>query len=367
MKLKIDLKREPTPEKEPRPVAVMPRWLPAAAWVIAVAMLLVTAAAIYHYVTGVSVIDLVKSSSPSEPEQQTASLPAYQADKNYSSLNRASNPSTVLPVGSRKEPIEYSVQLGDSIFGISKQFSVEPESVLWANYETLNDDPHLISVGVDLKIPPTDGVLHLWREGDTLEKIAGEYHVDVEDILLFPGNDLDITNPVIAPGTLVMVPGGYREFRTWVVPVVAGNNSGVTAKIAGPGSCTPAAGGYVGTYSFVWPTQHYDVSGNDYWGGHQGLDIMCLLGEPIFAADSGVVIYSGTISGGYGNLVAIDHQNGYLTLYAHLNSLSLSCGQSVTRGQAVGTCGSTGNSTGAHLHFEVRQNGGFINPRYVLP
>ena len=94
---------------------------------------------------------------------------------------------------------------------------------------------------------------------------------------------------------------------------------------------------------------------------------MCLLGEPIFAADSGVVIYSGTISGGYGNLVAIDHQNGYLTLYAHLNSLSLSCGQSVTRGQAVGTCGSTGNSTGAHLHFEVRQNGGFINPRYVLP
>jgi murein DD-endopeptidase MepM/ murein hydrolase activator NlpD len=79
-----------------------------------------------------------------------------------------------------------------------------------------------------------------------------------------------------------------------------------------------------------------------------------------------VVIYAGAISGGYGNLVAIDHQNGYLTLYAHLSGTAVSCGQSVAQGQVVGYCGSTGNSTGAHLHFEVRLNGGFVNPWHVL-
>ena len=101
-------------------------------------------------------------------------------------------------------------------------------------------------------------------------------------------------------------------------------------------------------------------------GGHQAIDAQCFQGDSIFASDSGVVIYAGAISGGYGNLVAIDHQNGYLTLYAHLSGFNVACGQSVSQGQVIGFCGSTGNSTGAHLHFEVRQNGGFINPWHVL-
>ena len=150
------------------------------------------------------------------------------------------------------------------------------------------------------------------------------------------------------------------------MPVAAGNNAGVTAKIAGPGSCTPE-GGFFGTYSFVWPAPYYgDVSGNDYWSGHQAVDAACFEGDSIFASDSGVVIYAGPISGGYGNLVAIDHQNGYLTLYAHLSGFNVACGQSVSQGQVIAFCGSTGNSTGAHLHFEVRQNGGFVNPWHVL-
>ena len=85
-----------------------------------------------------------------------------------------------------------------------------------------------------------------------------------------------------------------------------------------------------------------------------------------FASDSGMVIYAGPISGGYGNMVAVDHGNGYVSLYAHLNSWNVSCGQPVNKGQAVGACGSSGNSTGAHLHFEIRQNGGFLNPWQVL-
>jgi len=94
--------------------------------------------------------------------------------------------------------------------------------------------------------------------------------------------------------------------------------------------------------------------------------MMCYQGDAIFASDSGVVIYAGAISGGYGNMVMIDHGNGYQTLYAHLSTINVSCGQSVYQGQVIGGCGSTGNSTGAHLHFEIRLNGGFINPWLVI-
>ena len=272
----------------------------------------------------------------------------------------------MLPVGSRNEVVEYTVASGDSLFRIAEEFDVEPESIMYANYSTLNDNPHLISVGVNLKIPPIDGILYQWKEGDKLEDVAAKYYADVQDILFYTGNDLDISNPVIEPGTFIMIPGGSRPLQPFIVAVTAGDNAGVTAQIAGPGSCTPSGGSF-GSYSFVWPAPYYGIiSGNDYWAGHQAIDAQCYEGDSIFASDSGVVIYAGAISGGYGNLVAIDHQNGYLTLYAHLSGFNVGCGQSVGQGQVVGFCGSTGNSTGAHLHFEVRQNGGFINPWYVL-
>jgi len=92
-----------------------------------------------------------------------------------------------------------------------------------------------------------------------------------------------------------------------------------------------------------------------------------MTGQTVYASDSGVVVYAGGISGGYGNMVMIDHGNGYATLYAHLSAISVRCGQSVYQGGPIGAAGSTGNSTGPHLHFEVRYFGGFINPRFVLP
>ncbi|MCK5430763.1 MAG: M23 family metallopeptidase, partial [Anaerolineales bacterium] len=96
-------------------------------------------------------------------------------------------------------------------------------------------------------------------------------------------------------------------------------------------------------------------------------DIAAGDGAQIYAADSGVVVFSGWATGGYGYMIMIDHGNGYQTLYAHLSSVNVSCGQSVGRGQTIGYSGNTGNSTGAHLHFEVRFQGGFVNPWYVLP
>ena len=113
--------------------------------------------------------------------------------------------------------------------------------------------------------------------------------------------------------------------------------------------------------------QNHTLSGNDYWSGHLAIDIGAGEGAAIYAADSGVVVFSGPAAGGYGNMIMIDHGNGYQTLYAHLSQVIAGCGRSVQQGQTIGIAGSTGKSTGPHLHFEVRYLGGFVSPWYVLP
>ena len=223
----------------------------------------------------------------------------------------------------------------------------------------------MISIGQELRIPPVNGVYYKWKEGDTLEKVASDLKVDPEAILNWTPNKIDRTNPQIEPDTYVMVPGGQREIQQWVVPTIPRGPAGVNKSI--PGACDTPEGGYYGSGTFIWPTNNQFISGNDYWSGHLAIDIGALLGDSVFASDSGVVVYAGGISGGYGNMVMIDHGNGYQTLYAHLSSVQVRCGASVSQGQVVGLAGSTGNSTGAHLHFEVRYFGGFINPHFVLP
>ncbi len=335
-------------------------------WIIAALMILLMSASLYQFIRGKSLLSLVNPQSNAiDSDNSNAILPTLAEGDEYQSVKRDAKADTVLPTGYRQEPVSYTVATGDSIFGIAEEFELDPETVLWANYDVLNDDPHMISVGQTLVIPPVDGILYEWQEGDTLEKIAEKYYANVDDILLYPGNDLDMTNPTIDPGKMVMIPGGYRAYTTWVVPSVASNDAGVNTTILGSGGCATAVG-LVGTYTFSWPTPYRIISGNDYWSGHQALDMMCYLGDGITASDSGVVIYAGSISGGYGNMVMIDHGNGYQTLYAHLNTIYVSCGQSVYQGQVIGACGSTGNSTGPHLHFEIRLNGGFINPWLVL-
>jgi len=258
---------------------------------------------------------------------------------------------------------KYKVQRGDSVFGIAKAFNLKPETVLWANYDILQDSPDSIRAGQVLNIPPVDGVYYQWQEGDTLEAIADKFDVTVEDILNWPGNDIDLTNPVIEPGTYVMIPGGQREFVQWIIPTVATGRSG-TASVGG----AACGGGPVGSTAFIWPTAQHWVSGNDYWTGHLAIDIAASEGSPVWAADAGTVTMAqGGWNYGYGNVVMIDHGNGYVTLYAHLSQINVVPCQGVAAGQLIGLAGNTGNSFGAHLHFEVRLNGGFINPWYVLP
>ena len=345
-------------------------WSSKVSWGIAIVMV---AFMVLFILTRLGVVDLTTTSASANPpvdlvnESVQVNLPAYDPNTGVTSLARLANIRTIITEQERDEPITYTVQSGDSVFGIATQFGLQPESVLWSNYDVLHDDPHSLSIGQNLLIPPTDGLLYTWADGDTVEKVAEKFKTTADKILLYPGNHLDLVDPQIEPGTMIMVPGGQREFQTWVVPTIPRGAAGVNVSIYGPGACDTSAGGAYGTGTFVWPANQHVLSGNDYWSGHLGIDIAALTGDPIYAADSGVVVYAGAISGGYGNMVMIDHGNGYQTLYAHLSAINVLCGSSVYQGQVIAHAGSTGNSTGPHLHFEVRYMGGFINPWYVLP
>jgi murein DD-endopeptidase MepM/ murein hydrolase activator NlpD len=280
-------------------------------------------------------------------------------------LSRSSEMHTNIPQRPNVEGQDYVVESGDSIFALSEYFKIKPETILWANYSVLNDNPDMLALSQKLYIPATDGVVHKWRDGDTLESVASMYKANVKDILLWPGNKLDIVSPQIQPGAMIMVPGGQREFRrSWVVPTIPRGAAGVALNF--PGTCDTGTGGAVGTGSFIWPSPVHKLSGNDYWSGHLAIDIAIGIGTPVVAADAGVVVFSGWSPVGYGNMVMIDHGNGFATLYAHLTSALVRCGQSVNKGSTVGTGGSTGNSTGPHLHFEMRYFGGFVNPKGYL-
>jgi LysM repeat protein len=293
-------------------------------------------------------------------------LPEYSSSIASQKISRQIELDTESPQRSRVDVLRYTVQSGDSVFGIASAYNIEPETVLWGNYEVLNDDPHLLRPGQELNILPVNGTYYQWQEGDTLESVANFFGVPASEIQEWPGNDLNPVQPEITAGDWLVIPGGEREFKQWLVPTIARGQAGVGSAF-GPGGCTGNYSGAVGTGGFIWPAGNHYVSGNDYWSGHLAIDIAAGTGAPVFAADSGVVVFSGWSTVGYGNMVMIDHGNGWQSLYAHLDYVGVKCGQSVSQGQGIGTAGSTGNSTGPHLHFEIRSNGGFVNPWFVLP
>ncbi len=271
----------------------------------------------------------------------------------------------------RTEILTYEVVAGDSIFGIAEKFGLKPETVLWSNRYTLGDTPDGIGVGIELVILPEDGVYHRWSEGEGLNGVAEFYGVDPDVIVNYPLNGLspetvgNYSNPNIEPGTMLVVPGGTRPTVAWIV---ARDNPASGNTYLGPGACSGILYGAVGTGSFTWPTSVTWLSGYD-WNPpvHNGLDFGGDFGSPIYASDSGVVVYSGWSNVGYGNLMVVDHDSGWQTFYAHLlDGSMLPCGTSVNKGQLIASMGSTGNSTGPHLHFEIRYNGYPVNPWDML-
>jgi hypothetical protein len=299
-----------------------------------------------------------------------ASGPMYQFG-----ISRLAVLHTTIPSRPRTEIITYTVKTDDNVFSIAEMFGLKPETILWGNYDTLADNPELIHAGDVLNIMPEDGTYHKWSAGEGLNGVAHGYKVTPDVIVNWAGNHLnpttlgDYSHPNIEPGTMLFVPGGYREYVTWSAPRISRDNPGV-AKILGPGSCGTIVDGAVGTGTFIWPANNHWLSGFDYSPStnHFGIDIAGGLGDAIYASDSGVVVYAGWNDWGYGNVVVIDHDAGWQTLYAHMSVLNVGCGTSVNQGDVIGYFGSTGHSSGPHLHFEMLNEAyGKVNPWNFLP
>jgi murein DD-endopeptidase MepM/ murein hydrolase activator NlpD len=278
---------------------------------------------------------------------------------------------TNIPSRPRLDIVKYVVQSGDSVFGIAERFGLNPSTILWGNYNVLRDTPHSLRPGQELTILPTDGTYHEWQAGEGLNSVAKYYGVDPETIINYPANNLemdtigDFSNPNIPVGTWLIIPGGSREFVSWSAPVGITRDNPAIAQILGVGACGAVSGGAVGFGTFIWPADARYLSGNDYSPetNHRGIDIAGRVGSPAYATDSGVIVYAGWNDYGYGNMIMIDHGNGWQSLYAHLSEIDVVCSQSVGQGDVIGLIGSTGNSTGAHLHFELMNTEyGKVNP-----
>jgi murein DD-endopeptidase MepM/ murein hydrolase activator NlpD len=287
---------------------------------------------------------------------------------------RKAKPQTDIPSRPRQEIVKYTVQTGDTVFGIAEKFGLSPETILWGNYNILADDPHLLSQGQELNILPVNGILHEWMGGTSFDQWANFFGVTPADIIEYPGNHInldtvgDYTNPNIPTGTSLIIPGGKRDLQTWFAPLDATRDSPTFASVMGQGACGIINGGAVGYGTFVWPANKHYLSGYDFHPPiHWGIDIAGNLGEPVFAADAGVIVYAGWNQYGFGNMIMIDHGTGFQTLYGHLSDIAVGCGQSVGQGQEIGAFGSTGRSSGPHLHFEIRTTTYFVNPWDYLP
>ncbi|MBC7875835.1 MAG: M23 family metallopeptidase [Anaerolineales bacterium] len=290
-----------------------------------------------------------------------------------SGIARAAQLHTNVPTRPRDEIEMYTVQEGDTVFGIAEKFGLEPETVLWSNYNILLDSPHSLKPGQELIILPVNGVYWEWQGGISFGSWAEFYGVTAADIIELPANNIDpdtvgdYNNANIKTGWLI-IPGGRREFVSWSAPLGVTRENPASARVLGAGACEPVSGGAVGYGSYVYPTNSHSISGFGYspQSNHNGLDFAGNEGEGVYAADAGVIVYSGWNDYGYGNMIMIDHGNGFQSLYAHLSEIYRGCGQSVGQGEAIGAVGSTGRSSGSHLHFELMA-GVKVNPFDYLP
>lgn len=242
----------------------------------------------------------------------------------------------------RAEIINYTVEGGDTLESIGKKFDVSVDSIKWAsNLKTVKIKP-----GQIIQIPPVTGVVHKVASGETIYSIAKKYRVDAQNIVNFQLNDFaDLETFALSQGQLLVVPDG-------ILP-----EERITAPRRTPQTI---AAGQPGTGTFIWPTSG-NISQSPVWY-HMALDIANRSLPPVLASDTGTVSYAGCVRGGYGCHIRINHANGYETLYAHLSQIDVSVGMGISRGTTIGRVGSTGRSTGPHLHFEIRSGGRLLNP-----
>jgi len=259
-------------------------------------------------------------------------------------------PVTVISDKPRDSIIEYEVKTGDTVSGIAEEFGISTETIRWANDLS---DVDTIRPGDKLKILPVSGVAHKVVKGDTIYSVAQKYRASSQAILDFPFNDVG-DDLALAVGQILIVPDGAPPTKPKPPPTQ------YLARINIPTKPIVGAG------QFIWPARFQQISQYFAWY-HKGIDMSNLSGGPILAADGGKVVTAGWPDrSGYGNRVVIDHGNGFSTLYAHLSRVQVAVGEYLSKGQQIGMMGSTGRSTGVHLHFEVWKNGVALNPLGVL-
>jgi murein DD-endopeptidase MepM/ murein hydrolase activator NlpD len=247
----------------------------------------------------------------------------------------------------RAESFEYTVVEGDTLSAIGEKFRISVDAIKYVNNLT---DYTVLSIGQTIIIPPLSGLIHEVEEGDTLDSIAEKYDVPSQAIADF-NYILDTSS--LAVGTELVIPGAKVPQQVIITPPAPGVVPGVGVPQAqpSPNFC-------------VWPTNSWIITQYFTWY-HNGVDISTPSGRgmpPIYSCTGGTVVRAGWDPWGLGLHVRIDHGNGYETVYGHMSSLYVSYGQQVSRGEAIGVMGSTGRSTGPHVHFMVKYYGVPQNP-----
>ena len=262
------------------------------------------------------------------------------------------DPFTIIPNRARTKMTAYIAQRGDTIDGIANRYGLNRESIAWCNDYRL---ALVLRPGDAVTIPPADGACHkvLRTQSKDIRDIAAQYGVDDPYAIIdAPTNNLaDVSPETLLPSNFfVFIPGGEGQVITWNAPVQQDSAGNVVAFDPGSRfSCGSRSGG--GT-AWVNPLPNGTYV-RGYYAGHSGIDISAPIGTPIYAANGGPILYAGWNNWGYGSTVVIGH-GAWSTLYGHMSSIAVRCGQTVAAGQVIGYVGSSGNSSGPHLHFEVR-------------
>lgn len=258
--------------------------------------------------------------------------------------------STQVSTKTRDKIENYKVKGGDTLSTIAQKFEISIETIRWANPDQITSDKTLLHPGDQLQIPPVTGVVHKVKSGDTVYSIAKKYGVFAQNIVNFPFNTYaDDETFALVIGSNIIVPDGVMPQEQPIAPI----------QYLQP--VTLAAGG---TGQFIWPTVGI-ITQYPVWY-HMAVDIANPAAPVVIAADNGVVVSRECLNWGYGCHIIIDHGNGYQTLYGHMQAFYVNLGDHVNRGQSIGQMGSTGHSTGTHLHFEVRRGGVLENPLNYL-
>jgi murein DD-endopeptidase MepM/ murein hydrolase activator NlpD len=271
----------------------------------------------------------------------------------------------------------YVVQAGDTLLTVALEVGVDVGDLPCAITPAFDHSQPLV-IGDLLEVPPAGWRCHQVGTDESLTQIAARYGLDPSEIIDMPWNQLDASalgEKPLAEGRYVRVPpplgegadGGFLNFMLdqplSVSPMTAYAIGGTKPRVNPMIGPLPEDWPY-GSGNFMWPV--YGWLSQGYRGDHRAVDIAAPPGTFVTAADRGVVMRAGWNDQGYGTFVVIDHNIDYITLYAHLTELFVQEGDVVAQGQIIGTIGSTGNSTGPHLHFEIRDFGRRMNPLDLL-